>query len=75
MNKIIVDLDILKLVFEQQARKTVGKVCKRFETCNDKEVIKKECKELIYESFRDVIDSLNQGKILFINQNEQKGKE
>ena len=38
--------------------KLCGKIMKRFEIIQDKETLKKEVKELIYESFRDHRDNL-----------------
>jgi hypothetical protein len=37
----------------------VGKVCKRFELSTDKEEIKKQVKEILYESLRDIRDIIN----------------
>ena len=73
-NKILLDLDLFKLILDQEAKKLVGKVCKRFEVCEDKEMIKREAKELIYESYRDVYDMLLNGKILFTFQNGNETK-
>lgn len=64
-NKISLDLNLYRIILESEAKKLVGKICKRFELVDDKEIIKKECKELIYESFRDIIDTLNNGKVIF----------
>ncbi len=57
-NQINLDFNLFKVILESEAKKLVGKVCKRFELTDDKELIKKECKELIYESFRDINDFL-----------------
>ena len=43
---------------DKSASKLVGRLLKRFEIYNDKNIIKKAVKELIYESFRDLRDSL-----------------
>jgi hypothetical protein len=64
-NKVLLDLNLLKFMLESESKKLVGKLMKRFELSDDKEIIKKECKELIYESFRDINDSLINGKMLF----------
>ncbi len=39
-----------------ESKKTVGKIMKRYETIPDKETLKGQLKELIYESFRDFKD-------------------
>ena len=44
----------LEEVLTFQAKALVGKVCKRFEILDSKEDIKKEAKELIYESHREL---------------------
>lgn len=56
MNKVIIDLDLLKSILESESRKCVGKVCKRFELSDDKDTIKKEVKEVLYEQGRDLYD-------------------
>lgn len=40
------------------SKKLCGKIMKRFEIIENKEVLKKEVKELIYESYRDYRDVL-----------------
>jgi len=64
-NIISLDLDLLKTLLDQEARKTVGKVMKRFEISDDKEIIKKATKEILYESYRDFYEMLKIGKIIF----------
>lgn len=60
-------------LLEQETRKLVGKVCKRFEISDDKEQIKRDVKEIIYEWVRDFRDSLNAGKfVLKISTENQK---
>lgn len=71
MKQITVDLDLLKLILSQEARKLTGKVCKRFEISSDQEQIKREVKELIYEHERDLMDFFSNGQMLFTNQKEQ----
>lgn len=72
-NKVILDLNLFKVILDQEAKKLVGKICKRFEVSDDKEAIKRECKELIYEAYRDTFDMLNNGKIIFsVNQSKEK---
>jgi hypothetical protein len=49
-------LDYLQEVSSFESQKLVGKICKRFEIIQDRDILKKECRELIYESFRDLIE-------------------
>jgi len=49
-------LNYLEQVFSAEFPKLVGKVMKRFEILEDKEHLKKEIKELIYESSREMQD-------------------
>ena len=46
----------LNNIIDQEARKMVGIILKRFELIDDKEILKKELKETIYESMRNVRD-------------------
>jgi len=57
-NKLIIDEKLLNFICQKEANKIVGKVCKRFELSDDKETIKKEIKELLYEFMRDLRDLL-----------------
>jgi hypothetical protein len=67
--------DVLRELSDYQARKTVGKVCKRFEIHDNPKILKEEVKELLYESFRDYLDLLiASGKGLQITQFQFKGK-
>jgi len=63
-NKIIIDLDLLKTILDQESKKLVGKVMKRFEISENKEEIKKAVKELLYEQMRDLNDFFIKGKLL-----------
>lgn len=67
MEKIIVDLEILKQLLEKESKKLVGKTMKRFElfekskqTFSIAEVmeIKNQTKEIEYEWTRDLIDAI-----------------
>jgi hypothetical protein len=49
-------LTYLNQVLSKEFPKLVGKVCKRFEILEDKEALKKEIKELLYESAREISD-------------------
>jgi hypothetical protein len=55
-NRIKLTEETLNQIIDQEARKMVGIALKRFELIEDKEVLKKELKEVIYESFRNVRD-------------------
>ena len=56
--KIILTESLLNTIFDQESKKIVGKCMKRFELTDDKELIKKEIKELLYEALRDIKDIL-----------------
>jgi hypothetical protein len=58
MNNFIIDENLLKYVLDQEAKKIVGKVCKRFEISDDIKEIKAQVKELLYEHCRDLQDSI-----------------
>jgi tRNA G37 N-methylase Trm5 len=49
-------LTYLDQVIQLESSKLVGKLLKRFEIIGDIDILKKEAKELIYESFRDMRD-------------------
>jgi hypothetical protein len=59
MNKnIIIDETLLRHIFDIESKKIVGKACKRFELSDNKEEIKKQIRELLYEFMRDLQDIL-----------------
>jgi hypothetical protein len=64
-DKIILDLNLFKVILDQEIKKLTGKTMKRFELSNDKEEIKKQVKEIQYEWARDLLDSLKTGKVIF----------
>ena len=69
-------IEAFEEVLKLQSSKTVGKVLKRIEITDNKEIMKSQIRELIYESFRDLGDllfSLNFG--LQITSFEFKEKE
>jgi len=70
MKQITVDLDLLNIIIDNEAKKLVGVCMKRFELSDNKEEIKKQCKELIYENFRNLKDFFEKGQMLFTNQKE-----
>lgn len=51
-NKVTVSLNYLKKAIDVTGATLVGKLLKRFEILDDKDAIRKEMKELIYEEFR-----------------------
>jgi len=72
-----IDSDILKDVFKSESQKLVGKCMKRFELSDNKEEIKKQVKELIYESMRDELDLIiahakNNSEVYLTNSKEIK---
>jgi len=71
-NKILLDLNLFKVILDQEAKKLVGKVCKRFEVLENKDEIKKDSKELIYEFSRDLYELFATGKMIFEFQNKNE---
>ena len=57
-NKLKISEEILNQIIDQEARKTVGIILKRYEFIEDKEVLKKEIKEILYEAFRNLRDMI-----------------
>ena len=56
--KLKLSEEVLNTIIDQEARKAVGIIMKRYEFIQDKEVLKKEIKEIIYESFRNLRDMI-----------------
>lgn len=54
MDKYTISKEHLDDVMKESSKALVGKVMKRFEILDDKEAIKKDVKELIYENHRDL---------------------
>jgi len=52
MATILLTNDFLDRVIGDTSRSTVGKILKRVDLFSDKEVLKKDIKELIYEEYR-----------------------
>ena len=73
-NKIVLDLNLFKIILDQEIKKLTGKTMNRFEFSEDKELIKKEVKEIQYEWARDFYDILKTGKILFEFQSKDNTK-
>jgi CRISPR/Cas system-associated endonuclease Cas1 len=57
-NRLKINEETLNQIIEQESRKTVGIILKRYEFIEDKEVLKKEIKEILYESFRNLRDMI-----------------
>jgi len=57
-NKLKLSEETLNYIVDQEARKTVGIILKRYEFIEDKEVLKKEIKEILYEAFRNLRDMI-----------------
>jgi len=55
---LTIDDEYLKEILDYSGKGLVGKVLKRFEILDDKDSIKRETKELIYEQFRHLRDLL-----------------
>jgi len=71
-SKIVLDLNLFKIILDSEVRKLTGKTMKRFEISDDKELIKKEVREIQYEWARDFYDMLLNGKVIF-EFNQSKG--
>jgi len=76
---ILIDEQLLKYLIMQESQKIVGKCMKRFEIHDDKNEIKKEIKELLYECYRDLGDliincSKSKEAIYLKNADENKEK-
>lgn len=57
--QIKVDKNYLEYLIDFNAKKLVGKVCKRFEIIGGSDLLKKEVKELLYEGLRDLRDEIH----------------
>jgi len=78
-NRIIIDENLLKYILDNEAKNIVGKCMKRFELSTNKEDIKLQVKELLYEHARDLKSQIlnaskKENKIIIIN-TEETGKE
>lgn len=49
-------LTYLDEVFQSESAKLVGKVMKRMELIQDRDILKKDVREVIYEQFREIRD-------------------
>ena len=57
-NYIYIDVGLLKSIVDSESKKLCGIIMKRYEIIEDKEILKREIKELIYEGYRNVRDIL-----------------
>ena len=72
-NRLKISEETLNTIINQESRKVVGIIMKRYEFITDKEVLKKEIKEILYESFRNLRDILRiNGKESIRLENTQK---
>ena len=55
---IILTEDYLKEIIDYTSSCLVGKICKRFEIVANRDILKSEVKELVYEEFRKFRDIL-----------------
>ena len=55
-NRLKITEETLNYICDQEAKKIVGKCMKRFELSDNKEEIKSQVKELLYEFMRDLRD-------------------
>ena len=73
--RLKIDENTLNYICQKEANKIVGKCMKRFELTDNKEIIKAEIKELLYEFMRDLRDLLvinGKESINLINKDEFK---
>ena len=56
--KLVIPTKAFEELLSFYSRKLVGKCLKRFEISDNKEIIKTEVKEILYEGFRDFSDAL-----------------
>jgi len=63
-NKITINLDLLKILLDQESKRLVGKIMKRFDLSDDKNIIKSQVKEILYEEMRDLGTFFINGKLL-----------
>lgn len=73
-NKVVLDLNLFKMILDQEIKKLTGTTMKRFELSDDKEEIKKQVKEIQYEWARNFYDILKTGKIIFEFQSKEPKK-
>jgi len=68
MGKVLtINEKALQELVDYTSKSLVGKLLKRFEIIDDKNIVKREARELIYEEFRqlrDLIKSHNEGREL-----------
>lgn len=79
MDKEVKDetLEYLESIISVESSKLVGKIMKRFEIIDNKDVLKKEIKELVYENSRellDIVEAYSKGieSTYFIFKNKEK---
>ena len=56
--RLKIEEQVLNYIMDQESKKIVGKCMKRFELSNNKDEIKSQVKELLYEFMRDLRDMI-----------------
>lgn len=62
---LVIPINAFEELLKFHSNKTVGKIMKRIEICDNKEIMKTQIKELLYEQYRDLGDllfALNYGR-------------
>lgn len=75
---LIIPINAFEDLLKFHSNKTVGKIMKRIEICDDKEAMKSQIKELLYEQYRDLGDllfALNYGRSITTFEIKSKSKE
>ena len=57
-NRLKISEEALNYIIDQESKKIVGKCMKRFELSENKDEIKAQVKELLYEFMRDLRDMI-----------------
>ena len=74
-NRLKLTEETLNQIIDQEARKTVGHILKQYELIEDKNLLKAEIKEILYQSFRNVRDIIRITGKEAINLTIQNSKE
>lgn len=75
-NNIKITEELLNQIIDRESKKYVGIILRRYEIIADRETLKKETKELIYEAYRNIRDILLTCKeAIRLKNAEMKGEE
>jgi predicted house-cleaning noncanonical NTP pyrophosphatase (MazG superfamily) len=55
-NRLKITEESLNQIIDQEARKTVGHILNQYDLIEDKNLLKKEIKEILYQSYRNLRD-------------------